>query len=219
MNDPYSNMYRGWFNCNSLRYHHRRQQLSGYLLPTTTAAASSSNFNYESAVTVAEAPDSPPLREALPLLSLSPRKDDGEDIKKLVETSSVMDEVTEKGSTKCLSGSANIVDDCADGTVTVALHIGLPLPNIGEAADLPTQVTSSFSSSNPEADKDEAGGYPANRLNKGQYWIPTPSQILIGPTQFACPVCSKTFNRYNNMQVVIIIFFPSLKHLDFLCFT
>ncbi|KAJ0502099.1 putative transcription factor C2H2 family [Helianthus annuus] len=34
-----------------------------------------------------------------------------------------------------------------------------------------------------------------------QYWIPNPSQILTGPNKFSCPVCSKNFTRYNNLQM------------------
>ncbi|XP_058091409.1 zinc finger protein WIP6-like [Magnolia sinica] len=64
-----------------------------------------------------------------------------------------------------------------DSNVTIALHIGPPGPVV--------QTTNSGNVGPSE----------------GQYWIPSPAQIMVGTTQFSCIVCHKTFNRYNNMQM------------------
>ncbi|XP_009599843.1 zinc finger protein WIP4-like [Nicotiana tabacum] len=172
MTEPYYNFFTGWFNFLPLH----QQYLSS---PNFCYNNSNNNMNFQEEVSLAP-PPSPPLKEALPLLK---------NVDKLDKTN------TTKYSYESTTSSIAEEDNNNNENVSVSLHIGLP---ISPSSDL-TSSRVSFSSESVGGNKEF--DVPLSKLNKGQYWIPTPSQILIGPTQFSCHLCYKTFNRYNNLQM------------------
>lgn len=181
MADPYTHLFNGYYFFNN-------------------CAPSSHPFNsYTNNLSIFNPPPSPPLREALPLL---PMRD-------------------QESHNPCHDHGRHDNHNKEKDTVTIALNIGPPSDDPGakpcDTIDLLSKVEEreretgdreeimggevDSNSNDVQENSEHSEGIEIGRVNKGQYWIPTPSQILIGPTQFACPVCCKTFNRYNNMQV------------------
>ena len=201
MTDPYcSNEFNGWFDLNSPSFLFSSSSSCSnppFYFPSSyhhNCASGISFTHHHQSFSPSPSPSPPPPpRQALPLLNLSPtRRED-------LESSFGAMEVNNKKEKKELSISSSSLDD--DDSVTVALHLGLPSTS---SADLnPNVYSTEISEKGGEKVTVASSECPSNRINRGQYWIPTPAQILIGPTQFSCPLCFKTFNRYNNMQVFV----------------
>ncbi|KAL6966437.1 hypothetical protein U1Q18_032216 [Sarracenia purpurea var. burkii] len=176
MSDPYSNYFSGWFNPNLLHRFSSASPIPSSLSSSSSSSSASdlsflypyglnlySNYNHYNS-----SPPSPPLREALPLLSLSPTKPEH-------QNSSFT--AMEVDKTKVFDKEDNFLF-ADDETVTVALHLGLPSPSSATAVADGGQIlrlSAATDAADKEGEEEElvvSSGSPAattgNPLNREQ---------------------------------------------------
>ncbi|THU58156.1 hypothetical protein C4D60_Mb03t11200 [Musa balbisiana] len=143
--DPYTSCFKGYFDRCTF------PSTFPSSLPATTHSFYANFTNYATPH-FQPSPPSPPLREALPLLSLSPtrhhrqqqRQEEGED-----SSCSAFEEA---------EGDATVgyeKNNMEEETVSVALHIGLPSPS---EADLISRISSTSVDDDKEIEEDGGGG-------------------------------------------------------------
>ncbi|KAK8482724.1 hypothetical protein V6N12_044706 [Hibiscus sabdariffa] len=130
--------------------------------------------------------------------SSSPSSSNEQPGKETVQCLPLLGRLTENKSLK-----ENIVKQEKMEKLAVSLHIGLPncsATDLGDNCINPVVETKIFKQEE-ESIKKSRSFHGCSFYTESRFWIPTPAQILVGPMQFACSICSKTFNRYNNMQM------------------